>query len=1112
MITIWLAIKAYLIAKAPEYVKDVVESFVTDGIKAGLKRLFGGKKKEPVLDAVNTLDAKMDYLISLSKSNSNATIREIAQQLNGLISSLHIRTAHDVLLKLRLNIPTSDQYTLSIVDYALGCCSRYVSKESCLAEYDRAYREMIGAERYDPDIISGKLYCLCLEKKSDEAIRMANGLREHDRNNIWAWIPSLVLADNIEETYSKLPEDIKANTVILANACMMRREETSLCVDIFKYKVARPVTLEFENIPIWIFNLSVLTNRYIREWNADAFAGDTPVGPFCKELYDYSTRFIELSEKTEIGELSVDVTLFNTITAYKMRKDTELLEKLKQCKASAQFLPVKQLAYVLFLSKENQFEEAKNYLKGSRIVNDASIYNIRFYLAVVTADEIFARETLLQLVEKKVVMPGTMLIFLLMAFRDHTESLKENVYKVLIADEVDSNVYKEVCNSFCKVQVDTQYLLDHQSDAALGLRPFMAIALYDAGLTKEALDLSESCLRDGYVDFGSHIYVDLLKKSKSYSRLNAYLRKVREGGYAENPLWLKDEYVFARKEEDFQRMLSIAEALYRLDSKNVSYYTCYLTMQYQNGHFDKVKELADKLGDYRYTPDAVTEVFNVLLLSDMIEESVEFLYTYIRNNDPNEQVSLLFHSICMNPKTAPIIRKEYDIVEDGLYVHYKHNGEERSDIIVKGQRIDCMIGKQVGETVILKDRMDRDETYEVISINNKYYQLLEEIYKAISENKFQSAFSFTIDDLTEGGGNLLDGLAKVSGYDEEWQKAHKAALEEYKQGKQTISTFFIGEEYIAELYNHLFGDFKVYNIPSNDFEELYEKREVNIDEQEFVLDLSSLILLYELHLKFGIDYTAKFVVPQGIVHLIDGTLAKEEYALPAGIYQSVVDRLAVAEYAESTWFKSRLAGLKRWIEDSMTVETVHEMVDVELGDDSIFEKSRYLTIEYQSAILTMRGYRVMVSEDIAMTTAFGKGFPVADVNLIISHFHQDIYVDVSHFFIESDIYGGGMDVEYVLQQYDLYVLDKDSSFSKCKENLFYSLYLYPVILNFCSRITQKKIMTAIDTLTIDTMLRTMFGKLEQKTAFSVVVSAYKQLPHLRQELLTAYKAVYPLYM
>ncbi len=140
MITIWLAIKAYLIAKAPEYVKDVVESFVTDGIKAGLKRLFGGKKKEPVLDVVNTLDAKMDYLISLSKSNSNATIREIAQQLNGLISSLHIRTAHDVLLKLRLNIPTSDQYTLSIVDYALGCCSRYVSKESCLAEYDRAYR------------------------------------------------------------------------------------------------------------------------------------------------------------------------------------------------------------------------------------------------------------------------------------------------------------------------------------------------------------------------------------------------------------------------------------------------------------------------------------------------------------------------------------------------------------------------------------------------------------------------------------------------------------------------------------------------------------------------------------------------------------------------------------------------------------------------------------------------------------------------------------------------------------------------------------------------------------------------------------------------------------
>ena len=164
MMSILIAIKAFIMANVIGFIKDVAVTFAADGVKAGLKRMFCGKKKDPVKEAIGTLDGKIDYLISLSKVNPNATIREIAQQLQGLISNLHIQTAHDILLKLRSNIPTSDQYTLSIVDYALGCCSRYINKEACLAEYDRAYTEMIGAERRDADIIGGKLYSLCLEK------------------------------------------------------------------------------------------------------------------------------------------------------------------------------------------------------------------------------------------------------------------------------------------------------------------------------------------------------------------------------------------------------------------------------------------------------------------------------------------------------------------------------------------------------------------------------------------------------------------------------------------------------------------------------------------------------------------------------------------------------------------------------------------------------------------------------------------------------------------------------------------------------------------------------------------------------------------------------------
>ena len=1110
MMAFWLAIKAFLAEHGLSFLKDVFVAFAEDGFKAGIKRLFG-KKKDPVLERLDTFGEKLDFLVKKAGCNSNITIREIAGQLKGLITTLHIKTAHDVLLKLRSDIPTSDQYTLSVIDYALGCCSRYVNKESCLAEYDRAYTEMIGAERRDADIIGAKLYCLCLEKNKTEALRMANGLKGLDRSNIWAWIPELVLADDIETAYIQLPDDIKSNNAVLANACMMRKGQTSLCVDVDTYVVDGPEKLEYESIPIWVFNLSVLFNRYLREWNHDAFMADALAGPSCKELNEYSTRYLRLVERTELGELSPDIELFNSITGYKIEKSDELLEKLKNAKSSKQFLTIKQISYVLFLSREGKYEEAKQYLEGEGIAYDASVYNIRFYLSVSTADGEYAKKTLDVLVENDIEMPAIMLVFLIMAIKDHPEELKEKAIQVRVSGDIDVKVYQELCHSFCNEVTDIEFLKDHQKDAALGLRPFIAIALFEAGLKDEALNLSESCVKDGYVDFCSHIYFDLLKKARAYSRLDAYLRKIREGGFKDNPYWLREEYALAGKEEDFPRMLAIAEALYELDRKDPSYFTIYISMQCQNGHFDKVCELSKLLGDYSFRPDEATQLFNVLLLSDMVEESVEFLYQFIRSNEPNEKLSLLFHSACMNPKTALVIRKEYDVVEEGLYVYYNHNGERRSDIIVTGQRTDCMIGKKKGEFVVIKDRMGRDETFEILVIYNKYNQLLETIYKEIHENKYQSAFSFTIDDLTESGkGNILEGMARVAGHDEDWQVAHNAALEEYKQGKQTMAVLFAGDEYFAEFYNHLYGPFKVYNIPKQDFEDLYEKREVNLNEYEYVLDLSSLIIFFELHLKFGIDYTVKFVVPLGIMHLIDSTIAKEEFAAPAGIYQTVVEKLGVVEKQDTTWLKARLIAMKEWIEGTMNVEAAHEMVDVEMGEDSIFEQSHYLTLEYQCAALTMRGNRVFVSEDIAMTAAFGKGFPVADANVFIAHFHKDKYEEISRFFVESDIYGGEIDVEYVLQQYEKHLIGEPSSFEKCKEALFNSPYLYPIVLNFCSRVYSKPIITAVDTLTVESVLRTMFGKYNQKMAASIFASAYRQLPPLRRDLVMAYRSVYPL--
>ncbi len=1093
-------------------------SVLTDATKGGARRIFCRKKikkeeqqKEETHAGVIALQEDVRDIKAMLAAEPSDTIRKAAADLQPLIENLHVKTAHEILSNLRKDVKGEDRRTLARIDYYRGCCSRYVNKERCISEYNLAFQEMVdnsvyNGGVYDPDIVASRVYVHCLNKEKDASIQMATKLKQIDRKNIWAWVPELLFSDNLETAYNSLPDDID-RIAVLANSTQIGNNERSLGINIQTYEVQTQKNLTLENIPLWLFNLSVLTNRYIPEWNAEGFMGDVAAGPACKEFNKLSCEFLTSIDKTELGDISPNVRLFNIITSYRIKKDAELLPALRACKSLHPFVVFKQLSYALFLAREKQFEEAKKYLNEPEILVEDSIFNLRFYLSVASADRDYALDTLKMLVGKNVEMSGQMLVFLLVTLLDHYVFLKEYTDKVLVTGETNAKAYREILNSLSGDVVDADFLIENERQIDLPMRPFVAVALNAAGKTKEALDLSESCLRDGYVDVSSSIYFSLLKQTHSYMRLNAFLRKLREGGFADNPIWLGEEYSLALKEEDFPRMLEIAKALYRLDPKNPSYFICLLSMQYQNGYFDKVREMSNQLGDYIIPEKDVDQVFNVLLLSDLVVEAVAFLYDSIHSLPFSERLNLLFHEACMNPKAGAIIRKEYEMVEEGSYVTYKHNGMQLSDFIVDGQRTTCMIGKKTGDIVSMRDRMGHEEFFEIVAIHNKYYKLLEDVYKDIHENKYQTAFSFTMDDLQPD--DLLGSLAKAAGHDEGWLSAHNQMLEEYKNGKRAIYSFFNGHDDIAEFYNHLFGDFKVYGVQIADLEILYQQRRVGIEGLEIVLDLSSVILLFELHLKFGLDYPFTMIVSQGVVNLIEDSVAKEKHALPAGIYQKVADTLAPIDNREGvSWFLTRLLGLLQWIREKTNIEVAHEMM--ELDADTVFNKSRYITLEFQSILLARQENRVFVSEDLAIILTMGGGMNVSDVNYLIYKFCSKGYHIVASFFLESNIYGCNMYVDYVLDQYERYERGEASTFAQCQENLSYCPSLYPVVLGFCSHLYSKQFKSAADNLVADNLLTVMFKQLDRRVAILLLNSSSRQLPHMKQELLKAFQMAHPI--
>ena len=250
-----------IIQYLPTLAKDIGTAIATDGIKGIFCIRKHRKEAKQAKDQYETVKRIEQTLADHFAFDPSQKVRAIADTLAPLIANLQVNTCHETLNKLRQEVPADDLRSLSRIDYYLGCCSRYVNSEQCEAEYERAYTEMIGAKVYDNDIVAAKIFLQSKKKDSYAALQAAEGLKQHDRNNIWAWVPGLIFADNLTEAYKALPSEIDSMAV-LSTACMTGTKEESFGVDLQTYKVTPPTTITYENIAEWVFDLSLRTTSF----------------------------------------------------------------------------------------------------------------------------------------------------------------------------------------------------------------------------------------------------------------------------------------------------------------------------------------------------------------------------------------------------------------------------------------------------------------------------------------------------------------------------------------------------------------------------------------------------------------------------------------------------------------------------------------------------------------------------------------------------------------------------------------------------------------------------------------------------------------------------------
>ena len=1084
-------------------------SFAGDKIWDGVKDALKSKDKKKIEELLKDIRNKAYETNTLVKDLQNETselLRNAAHDLKPLIEKLHVNSAHTVLDNLRTKVRDGDREAYSRIDYYRGCCSRYVNIARCMDEFDLAYREMTDRHGNDPEIISGKICAHCMRKDQYQATNAANGLKPVRRNNPWAWVPDLLFAKDLAEAYNSLPEDIDRR-LVLAHAATLWDDPDLRSQSYRLIDPVAPDTLTFENIPIWILVQLALIDKFYSEWYKSFYNFATEPGEACKSFYEVSSRYLSLVGKTELGDIIPDIRLFHLVAGYKIKKDPEILSELIDYECSPDSVPFKQLSFASYLIEAKRYDDVRAFFNRPDIQLGSAILYARFYFAHITGDLDYVKETLRILVENNVEMRGELLAYFLFALVHNYDTLKEDAAQVRVTDEINAKAYQEILHSLDHSPVDTQFLLEYEQRIVSPMRPFVAIALHHAGLTEEALELSESCVKDGVVGICSVLYFSLLERSNAKQRMDSFLKRVRENGYTENGYWLNAEYELASEKEDYPRMVEITSSLLKLDPDNASVFVAHLYSQYRNGDFDKVKELSEHLDAFQFREEEVLYVVDALVYSGLKEKAIDFLYKTIKSSPFSEKLNLIYHGACRTPELFQIIEKEYDWVDDGMYVTYKHNGSLTSSIVAKDMRTSCMIGKKPGDVAPIPDRKGGLETYEIVRIQNKYYKLWEEINKDIEDNKYQSVLSIPMMDVKPE--DLLSSVSRTEREDR-WVRHYLPKVSSFLKGQDSWIHVFNDDDPISEYYNRLFGDYRVYSISSDDFEQRYHWWSIDINQQAFVLDLSAVVLLYELHLKFGLEYSFPMIVSQGLVSFIEKCIENEAQGSSGAVLPCVVDLLAPCEVnTGQTWYMLRLKGLLGWVKDNATIEEPHELPGLDSDTFSDFY-TKYSTVHCIS--LAQQEGRCMVSEDLTLLFFTSNLVVSSDVNYLIRTFCKDHSKEVSTFLLQSNIFGCDIDLDFVYSQYEKHGRGESSLFPQCRENLSYTSSMFMVTFDFCYRLYNKKVITSADALLVDSLLIAVFKHTTRTTATAMMPHLINEFPLMEQALVSAYNTVYPVFV
>lgn len=363
------------------------------------------KPKNDIL-VENTTDRLLEAL-----ANKNDEIRELLPLYRSSIEKLHLKDAYEHLEAIRkivIKRSATDYELLATIDYLMGKCSRFIRGNDENAEFVRSFEEMKKANLFLIEIAEEYIYVNIKENEKQSIIDLCNQILEREPNNGMANAAMVVLSDDAENTYKKVPKSVLSEInfqFVIFYYIFNHPEQEWLSIDDVQCDI--PENLTYDNLRQWSFCMSIYSTKLLREGHY--FCDGRKITPTLQNVYDITNRYKTMSAGTDIENIIPDVEFMALYSEFLLIEDknrrNSLIKSMKDSKPSKENMMPYVLMLLEMLMINKDFDDAAQVLEKHKDCKDETLALVNFILPTRIFNKLFAVKAFEHLEKIKILLP-----------------------------------------------------------------------------------------------------------------------------------------------------------------------------------------------------------------------------------------------------------------------------------------------------------------------------------------------------------------------------------------------------------------------------------------------------------------------------------------------------------------------------------------------------------------------------------------------------------------------------------------------------------------------------------------------------------------------------------